>query len=99
MPLTKNTRKYTAFRTPLEILQFKVLPFGLVTAQACCSKLMRKLLNGMSNIDNFVDDIIIFTFIWKQHLQVLKQLLLRLRGASLTVNLSNVLLDSKIWNV
>ena len=61
MPLTKNARKYTAFQTPLGLLQFKVLPFGLVTAQACCSKLMRKLLKGLSNIDNFVDDIIIFT--------------------------------------
>ena len=59
MPLTKTARKYTAFQTPLGLLQFKVLPFGLVTAQACCSKLMKALLKGMSNIDNFVDNIII----------------------------------------
>ena len=39
----------------------------------------------MSNIDNFVDDIIIFTSTWEQHLQIFKQLLMRLRDANLTV--------------
>ena len=39
----------------------------------------------MSNIDNFVDDISIFTSMWDQHLQVLEQLLMRLRDANLTV--------------
>ena len=74
MPLTKNARKYTAFQTQLGLLQFKVLPFELVTAQASCSKLMRKLLKGLSNIDNFVDDIIIFISTWEQNLQVFEQL-------------------------
>ena len=46
---------------------------------------MRKLLKGMSSIDNFVDDIIFYTLTWEQHLQVLKQLLMRLRDANLTV--------------
>ena len=58
VPMTKNARKYTTFQTPLGLFQFKVIPLGLVTAQACCSKLTKKLLKGMSNIDNFVDYII-----------------------------------------
>ena len=85
IPLTKNARQYTAFQTPIGLLQFKVLPFGLVTAQASCSKLMRKLLKGMSNIFNFVDDIIIFTSAWEHHMQVFEELLKRLRDANLTV--------------
>ena len=28
IPLTKNAKQYTAFQTPLGLLQFKVLPFG-----------------------------------------------------------------------
>ena len=44
----------------LGLFQFTVLPFGLVTAQASCSRLMRKLLQSLQNVDNFVDDIIIF---------------------------------------
>ena len=85
IPLTKNAKQYTAFQTPLGLLQFKVLPFGLVTAQASCSKLMRKLLKGMSNIDNFVDDIIIFTSTWEHRTQVFEELLKQLRDANLTV--------------
>ena len=85
IPLTKNAKQYTAFQTPLGLLQFKVLPFSLATAQASCSKLMRKLLKGMSNIDNFVDDIIIFTSTWGHHMQVFEELLKRLRDANLTV--------------
>ena len=40
----------------LGLFQFTVLPFGLVTAQASCSRLMRKLLQSLQNVDNFVDD-------------------------------------------
>ena len=82
MAISKNARKYTAFQTPFRLLQFTVLLFELVTAQACCSELMRKLLKGKSNIDNFVDVIIISTSTWEQHLQVLEQLLMSLRDAT-----------------
>ena len=46
---------------------------------------MRKLLKGISNIDNFVDDIIIFTSTWEQQFQVLEQLLVRIMDGNLTV--------------
>ena len=85
IPLSDRSKQYTAFQTPLGLFQFTVLPFGLVTAQASCSRLMRKLLQNLSNIDNFVDDIIIFTMTWEQHLDVLRSLLSRLREANLTV--------------
>ena len=49
---------------------------------------MRKLLNGMQNIDNFIDDIIIFTPDLDQHLEVLRELLLKLRDANLTTKQS-----------
>ena len=39
----------------------------------------------MSNIDNFVDDIIMFTSTWEHHMQVFEELLKRLRDANLTV--------------
>ena len=46
---------------------------------------MRKLLQNLKNVDNIVDDIIIFTLTWEQHLEVLMNLLRRLREANLTV--------------
>ena len=83
--LSDRSKPYTAFQTPLGLFQFTVLPFGLVTAQASCSRLMRKLLQNLSNVDNFVDDIIIFTLTWQQHIDTLRALLQRLREANLTV--------------
>ena len=47
---------------------------------------MRKLLKGMSNIDN-LEDIIVFTSTWEQHMQVF-ELLTYLRDAKLTINLA-----------
>ncbi|CAC5422124.1 unnamed protein product [Mytilus coruscus] len=38
----------------------------------------------MENIDNFIDDIIIFTLTFEQHLEVLYELLVRLKEANLT---------------
>lgn len=62
------------------------MPFGLVTAPASFSRLMRKLLKDMENIDNFIDDIIVFTVTVENHLQVVRELLERLRGANLTAS-------------
>ena len=83
--LSDRSKPYTAFQTPLGLFQFTVLPFDLVTAQASCSRLMQKLLQNLSNVDNFVDDIIIFTLTWQQHIDTLRALLQRLREANLTV--------------
>ena len=74
IPLSEDSKKYVAFQTPLNWFQFTALPFGLVTAQASCSRFMRSLLQNLQNADNFVDDIIIFTVTWEQHLEILRTL-------------------------
>lgn len=61
------------------------MPFGLVNAPAKFSRLMRKLLQDMNDVDNFIDDIMVFTDTWEQHLDVLRELFARLRKAGLTV--------------
>lgn len=85
LPLTDSAKPKTAFQTPLGLFHFKTMPFGLVCASASFSRLMRKLLFGMSDIDNFIDDIFIYTETFLRHLQVLAELFLRLRQAHLTV--------------
>ena len=46
---------------------------------------MRKILAGINNVDSYIDDLIIHTNVWQAHLQVLGELLRRLRKAGLTV--------------
>lgn len=60
------------------------MPFGLVNASASFSRLMRKLLEGMQFIDNFIDDVIIYIKSFQEHLQIVEECLERLRAANLT---------------
>ena len=59
MKLTDASRLKTAFRTGKRLFQFSIMPFGLVTAPATFSRLMRKFLHGMSNLDNLIDGILV----------------------------------------
>ena len=81
--LTDESKPLTAFQTPKGLFQFCVMPFGLVTASATFTRLMRLVLQGISNVDNFIDDIIVFTQTFHEHLAVLRELLLKLREANL----------------
>ena len=84
VPLSENAKAKTAFQTPQGLFQFRMMPFGVVNAPATFSRLMRKLLHELKNLDNFIDDIIVFTKTWLGHLQVLRELFTRLRNAKLT---------------
>lgn len=84
LPLTENAKTLTAFQMPVGLFQFKTMPFGLVCASASFSRLMRKLLVGMDSVDNFIDDIIVFTMTFSHHLEVLKELFGQMRSAKLT---------------
>ena len=58
--------------------------FGMKNSGATTVRGMRKILSGMSNVDSYIDDLIIHTNDWQAHLQVLEEVLRRLRKAELT---------------
>ena len=74
----------TVFQTTRGLFQFKVLPFGMVNSGASFSRMMRKVLKCLQNVENFVDEILIFPDTFSQHVKVLDQVLDRLAGARLT---------------
>ena len=82
--LTEDSKEKTAFGTPYWLSQFGKLPFGLVTAPANFSRMMRLLLRGLKDIDNFIDDILEHTVDSSDHIVGLRELLQRLRQAGLT---------------
>ena len=47
--------------------------------------MMRKLLKGMSCVHNYIDDILVHTGTWKEHLIALRELFSRLEAANLTI--------------
>jgi len=85
IPMSADERQKTAFSTPIGLYQFTRMPFGLQNACATYSRMMRRVLDGMQQTDNFVDDVLSFTDGWSQHLQELRELFRRVQKAGLTV--------------
>ena len=84
VPIAEADREKTAFVTSEGLYQFKVLPFGMINAPALFSRMMRKLLDGLDQVINYIDDILIFTETWEEHLRVLQEVLRRILQAGLT---------------
>jgi len=83
--MANEDRPKTAFRTPIGLYQFTKMPFGLQNACATYGRMMRRVLDGMEQTDNFVDDVLTFTEGWQRQLQELHELFCRVRQAGLTV--------------
>ena len=90
--LTERSKPLTAFETPRGLFQFRTMPFGLVDSGATFCRLMRIILSNLPNVDNFVDDMWIFTETWKDHMTSLRQVLDRLRSAKLTAKPSKCMI-------
>ncbi|CAL2266312.1 unnamed protein product [Prunus armeniaca] len=71
----------TAFKTKQGLFEWSVMPFGLCNAPATFMRLMNEVLRPF--IDDFVivylDDILIFSVTWKDHLHHIAQVLEVLR--------------------
>ena len=85
LPLKESDKEKTAFLTPEGKFQFRFLPFGLMTAGAQFTKLMRLVLEGITNVVSYIDDVLIYSSDWQEHLETLEKVLGRLRAANLGV--------------
>ena len=88
VPLTTRAKEISAFVTPHGLYQYKVLPFGMMNAPATFQRLMNQVIAGLENTEVYIDDIVIYSDTWKQHMEHTKALFDRLSQAKLTVNLS-----------
>ncbi|GFN81881.1 reverse transcriptase [Plakobranchus ocellatus] len=86
IPVHQSCRHYTAFQTPLGLMQWTKLPFGLMTGPATFIQLMRLVLADMKNVVCYFDDTLLHTSNWSQHIEGLRCLLSTLRTHGLTVN-------------
>ena len=95
VPLSDNSKPITAFPTDQGLMQFRVMPFGLQCAPAAFSRLMRKVLKGVPNVKNYIDDIVIHNTTWEEHLISLRAVFTKLREAGLTAKPSKCTLANK----
>ncbi|XP_076031045.1 uncharacterized protein LOC143019237 [Oratosquilla oratoria] len=85
IPLEERSKQVTAVATPNGLYQFKVLPFGLTNSPAVFNRAMRKVLHGIHGVEAFVDDILIHSSTFEEHLEILEKVLKRLSSVNMTV--------------
>ena len=82
--MTKESRQKTAVVTPFGKLEFTKMPFGLVNATSTFQRLMDSVLEGMHEFcAAYVDDILIYSGGWKEHLQNVDLVMKKLDEAGL----------------
>lgn len=85
IPMEESSKEKTAFSCSQGLFQFRFMPFGLKTAAATFTKLMRTVLNGLRNVEHYIDDILIATDTWEEHLDTLEELFRRIQQAGMTI--------------
>ena len=85
VPIMERDKEKTAFRTSRgQLYEFNQVPFGLCNAPATFSRLMDRVLSGLhwETCLFYLDDIIVFSSTWEEHLARLRQVFERLRHAN-----------------
>ncbi|XP_008204128.1 uncharacterized protein LOC103315702 [Nasonia vitripennis] len=89
IPVSEESKQYTAFTVPgMGLFQFKRLPFGLSEAGATFQRLMDKIITPelQQHAFSYLDDVIVATETFEDHVKVLERVLKRIKEAGLTVN-------------
>lgn len=87
VPLAKEDRKYTGFGFRGMVYQFKRVPFGVKTASAAFIRALHLAL-GSDVLDYaviYIDDIVVFSETFDQHLKDIASVLSKLKAAGMTV--------------
>lgn len=79
----EKDRHKTAFQTPMGLMQFRRVPFGLVSAPATFARAMREALGDTAI--NFFDDVLVASDNWQSHIKEVRETLHKLRDAGFTV--------------
>ena len=85
IPLREEDKEKTAFISPAGLWQFRVMPFGLCNAPATFQRMMDVVLAGLKwqSCLVYLDDVIVFSKTFEEHLDHLRAMLSRLVEYSL----------------
>lgn len=88
VPLTPRAREISAFITPSGLYSYNVMSFGLRNAPATFQRLMNQVVAGLDGCAVYLDDVVVYSDTWEQHIERIHSLFVRLRAANLTINLA-----------
>ena len=80
-------REISAFLTPSGQYQYKVMPFGMKNAPATFQRMVNKLVRDIDGCEGYIDDVVIYSDNWSDHIHQIKRFFQIMREAKLTINL------------
>ena len=83
VPLTDRAKEVSALATPSSLYQYKVISFGMKNSPATFQRLVNNVICGLDGCDAYIDDVIIYSDSWSDHLQKIRQFFDRLSRAKL----------------
>ena len=87
VPMEKMSQPKTAFVTSWGKYEFTTMPFGLVASPSTFQQLMDNIFTDTTPFASpYLDDIIIHSNTWTDHVEHLRAVFLRLREAGLRIN-------------
>ena len=87
VPLTQRAREISAFVTQSGLYQYKVMPFGMKNAPATFQRMVNKLVRDIDGCEGDIDDVVIFSDNWSDHICQIERFFQIMREAKLTINL------------
>lgn len=86
IPVAEKDIPKTAFTVPFGRYEYKVMPFGLVGAPATFQRIMNEMLGDLPQFAAaYLDDVVVFSTNWDDHVKHLETVLLRIRKSGLTL--------------
>ena len=95
IPMKSFSKEKTAFVTPFGLYEFQVMCFGLHNAPVMFQRLMNHVLGGCQTYARaYIDDIVVYSQTWEEHLEHLGRVFQCPADANLRVKLSKCHLDT-----
>lgn len=86
VPVAEADKPKTAFVAPMGKYQFNFMPFGLMGAPSTFQRLMNNIFHDVADhVAAYIDDVVVYSSTWEQHVEHLRETLERLRDAGLKV--------------
>ena len=83
VPMRKSDIEKTAFHTPRGLFEMLVMPFGMVNSGATFQRMIDRTFQGVKAAESYVDDILVFSKSFSEHIQHLRQVFERLRDRNI----------------
>ena len=84
--LDEASRNLCTFATPFGLYRYCRLPMGVSESPDIATENMHLVLDGIEDIEFYMDDIGVFSSSWDNHLSLLSLVLTRLQDVGFTIN-------------